>query len=83
MLKMKIFFDHGAHTDIQTGTDRVVGSYHSTDDPTSPQQERLPFHTFKRARSVNLLKGMPTQRTTPSDENSFQIRNINVSSCRI
>ena len=62
---------------LQSGTARIVGSYNDQ-DPTSEFQERLPYHTFRQSRSVNLLKGV-TERSIPSDANSFTIRNNNVS----
>lgn len=66
------------HLCLQPGTARVIGSYNG-EDPSDSNLFGQYHHDFRQSRSLNLLKGLPVLRTSPSDSNSFIIRNRNVS----
>ena len=52
-----------------------MGAYYYQDPVPG---RRLRQHIFRQAKSLNLLKGLPAKRSTPSDANSFAIRNEQV-----
>ena len=62
---------------MQAETQRIIWSYNPSDPANA---NSIMYHQFNRgSTSLNLLGGLESARTIPSDSKSFQVKNNNVS----
>ena len=59
----------------------MIWSYKLDEDPAD--QDSVTYHTDRGSASVNLLGGSETVRSTPSDSESFFVKNENVSAAAV
>lgn len=57
----------------QSQTSRIIWSYYPS-DPLNPTGI-FPMHTRQGNKSLNLLGGLQTERSVPSDSANFTVRN--------